>query len=326
MAEFDSLYSYNIEGGVVLPQTSDIKNSVENAFKNIFGSDFSTDESSINGRLIEAITLMFVDVCGVNAQNANGMNVERAVGLFLDNLGSAYGVYRNPGETDYSYRKRIIESYSRGSGFASSIRNAISLVDGVTNVVVLDNGYEDPTSQPLSNSGEVLAHSIVVKPHSVFVSVIGGDNTEIAKAIRSSKSAGCGFEDSTSYGTVVSQLINDSDTGTSFTAKFYRPSERYVRIAVSVSNISYTGTDIVSDATNAIKDLIASNSINATVTKSMIVAALASSGKNIVGTSTAIYVSDANSVPTSAEEVDQIVIPAYKYVNSSNITVTVNLV
>ena len=315
MYEFDfgNLYEYNTSSGVVIPQTSDIKSKVQQAFVRIFGDQFSLDPSTANGRLIDAITTLFVDVCGVNAQNANGFNIIQAGGSMLDELGAIFGIPRN-GESDVLYRSRIIKSASRGMGFADSITNAISRVNGVQKVVVLDNGSAHPDALPKNNFGIPQPESIAVAAHSVFICVKGGDDTKITEAIRSTISAGCGYTTDSEYGTVTSKTIVDTDTNTSFTAKFYRPTNRYLKVEVDVNGASYTGSDIISDTKNAILESIIDNSMNSTLTKSSLIASIASLGKNIVCTNQKFTISDTDSTVSTGTEVDSVIVQPYKYI------------
>lgn len=318
MANFGNLYEFNTASGIAIPQTSSIKANVELAFKNIFGANFSTIASTTNGRLIEAITMLFVDVCGVNAQNANGLNVTQAVGSFLDGLGSMFGIERLDGESDTSYRTRIVQSASRGSGFAQSVRQAIGNVPGVTAVVVLDNGNEDPDSLPKSNLGAPLKEAISVDAHSVFICVQGGTDEAIAMAIKSTLCAGCGYTVSTEYGTITTVTLTDIATNTSFTAKFYRPTQRYVKIEVTVNGAAYTGSDIVSDTKDSIVELLNDNAMNATIEKSEIISAVASLGKNIVCTQQTLKVSDTDSTLETGTVVDEIIVHPYKFISTGS--------
>ena len=71
---FPDLYEYASQTGIVIPQTSDIKQLIVDAFERIFGADVSTSDETPMGRFIEALTMLFVNVLGVNAQNANFLN------------------------------------------------------------------------------------------------------------------------------------------------------------------------------------------------------------------------------------------------------------
>lgn len=343
---FGSLYDYQLKNGIVLPQVSSVKAKVEDAFHELFGGDFSVEPETPQGRLIEAVALLFADVLRVNAQNANSFNINQAVGAYLDNLGAVYGVSRQTDEGDTAYRKRILASASRGAGYAESIRNAIGsvVVDtstgdtiGANNVVVLDNGMEDPSILPKSEDGSIYAHSIPVAPHSVLVSVLSdggdGENAKIAAAIRSTKSAGCGYTTSADAGTLTTVYLTDGGKETdsasgAFTARFFRPSKRSVKMSVTVIDSAYTGADVKADTAEAIKEELDSRHMNDTITKAEIVAAVASAGKGIVCTAVDVRIADVDSPTASTPwtEVDSLIISACRYVDVSldDIEVTVN--
>ena len=299
---FGDLYSYSTKNGVVVPNTSGIKSLVEGAFINVFGEDFSVDPTTPQGRIIEAITLLFVDVLRVCAMNANGFNPSQAVGTYLDNLGALFGVQRETGESDYNYRSRIVGSNSAGSGYALSVRRAISQVAGVTSICVLDNGKADPAVLPNSTNG------ISVGAHSVFICVGGGDDMSIAEAIFKTLSAGCAFETSSEYGTVTTKVVADDHTNTSKSISFYRPQSIATTFAATVRDDVYTGTDIVHDTKNAIADFVNNHSTNYTITKGDIVSAIAAYGTGIVCTN---LVMTSDGIP-----VDSLVILPYKTVSA----------
>ena len=320
MANFGNLYDYNTSSGIVIPQTSTVKSAVEQAFKDIFGADFSTVPETTNGRLIEALTLLFVDVCGVNAQNANGFSLTSALGSFLDGLGATWGVERLQGETDAEYRKRIILSASRGSGFAQSVANEIGKVVGVQGVVVLDNGLEDPDVLPKDAQGNTTGHSIAVPAHTIYVCVRGGSNDGIAEAIMRTKSMGCSMDASQEFGTVVNQSVTIGSS--TLTATFHRPIQRYAWIDITVNPIAYTGYNISSDTQSAVRSLLAANRMNATITKDQMVAAIVAQGSGIVATDITISVSASDS-ESSASEVDSLVIMPYMFVDPDTTTIRV---
>lgn len=323
MANFGNLYDYISSRGIAIPQTSDIKAKVEQTFKEIFGADFSVAPETTNGRLIEAATVMFVDVCGVGAQIANAMNIQQAVGSFIDGLGALWNVPRFAGEGDTAYRKRIIESASRGSGFAQSVENAVGSVGGVEGVVVLDNGLEDPNALPKTPSGEAATHSIAVAGHSIFVCVLGGDSEDVAEAVLRNKSMGCSMDASAEYGTLVTQTVTIG--GSSLTAYFHRPVQRYVWLDITVNPIAYTGDDIVSDTQAAVRALLNDNKMNATITEAQIVAAIAALGSGIVATSVTIRVNSQNSESTSTEA-ESLIVKPYMFIDPENTVIRVSAV
>lgn len=322
MANFGNLYDYVTARGIVIPQTSDIKAKVEQAFMEIFGSDFSLAPETTNGRLIEAVTVLFTDVCGVGAQIANGLNVTQAVGEFIDGLGALFGVVRVEGESDASFRRRIVASASRGSGFAQSIANEIMKVNGVYNVCVLDNGNEDPDVLPKNANGEPTSHSVAVPGHTVFISVwhdtVGLETirTNIAKAIMRTKSAGCSMDDTIRpTATIEKTVVVD---GTSFTARFCIAQKIFLNIHATVDASYYTGIDAASDTENAIKSVFADNSMNATVTKAQLSAAIAAKGNGLVAVNIVI---DWNYGGLFHYDVDTLDILPWFYVRASDVVV-----
>ena len=305
---FGSLYEFNTaKGNVTIPQTTDVKQQVESAFIDLFGSEISTSTETIVGRQIEAISVLFKDVCGVNAQNASMMNPNLAVGAFLDNFGDMYGIYRLEGEGDYSFRNRILACRAPGVGFAESIARSVYAVgQDIEYVTVLDNGYGDPRMLPLdetSNPPEAFPHSVSVEPHSVYVSVICPAErlADVEDAISRSKSSGCG----------VMLVI---------------PTRLYVSVLISISDSDYVGTDAVSDTTSAIVGFFESHRNTVTVTKSDVILAIGSAGINIGVVSISYYISDvAFESGTDGIEVEQIVIEPGRYVTVSDSDVSVDI-
>lgn len=300
MANFGALYNYITNSGVVVPQTSDIKANVETAFKQIFGSDFRTDTETAGGRLVEAITFLFLDILSVNAQNANALNPNQATGNSLDAIGNLFGVSRLAGMSDAKFRELIISSQSRGSGYAQSIRNALSNVDGVTSICVLENGYGDPKSLPNNIYG------IAVAPHSVFVAVAGGEDSEIADAIYASKSAGCGYTTSTNFGEAVKKIITIQD-GTNNTVTFYRPELRDFDVYVNV--IGYLSQDEKTAVNNAIVDFFSEHNNTCIIRSADIITAVAR-GVSGVACTDAYMVSRGESTRR-----DEMTILPYQYCN-----------
>lgn len=280
MNPFASLYDYATKNGIVIPATSDIRTKVENEFKTIFGADIDTTTETPIGRLIEAITFLFVDICGVNAQNANGINPSSATGAYLDNIAALFGVTRESGESDMKFRSRILKSQSRGIGYVRSIWNELSKVSTLTSICVLENGDADPR----------VINGLTIDPHSIFACVSGnGTNEEsalVAAALYATKAAGCAYHDADDCGTKVERTID----GTA--VRFYRPTQKYVRFSVNVVGSSYTGEDIVGDTQAAILNYAKDHNTNSIITASDVLAAVSLAGLGIVATSITMECSD----------------------------------
>lgn len=233
---FQNLYDYSGDTGTVIPQTSDIKQMVVSAFNTVFGASVSTDDETPMGRFIEALTMLIINVLGVNAQNANMLNPRLAAGNALDSIGEIFGVMRGEGMGDEEYRNLILSGQSNGCGFAESIARAVSQVSGVKSVTVLNNGYADPSVEPRNE-----AYAILVDPHSVMVSVRGGNDADVANAIDGTISLGCGMEcQDSNAGEDVNVSVGNR------TITFYRPDSAIenLKVVVSISPNGYSGDDI----------------------------------------------------------------------------------
>lgn len=254
---FQNLYEYSTPEGVVIPQTSSVKSMVETAFDTVFGAEVSRDPTTPMGRFIEAITMLIVNVLGVNAQSANMLNPKYAVGNALDSIGAIFGIVRPLGMSDAEYRKMIMNGQSRGRGFAESIERAVLEVEGVNSVVVLNNGLADPSVEP---AGE--PYSILVEPHSVAISVRsdGSETTlnAVATAIDGAISLGCGMECyDPNIGTAVQKTVNGK------TITFYVPDTEVggLSYALTIAPNGYAGDDIEGDTRNAVKAFLAQSNV-----------------------------------------------------------------
>lgn len=282
MEKIDGLFQFSADKGIVIPDTQDVKARITDALSAIFGQTVSTDETTPMGRFIEAITMLFVNVCGVNAQNANGLNPKYATGVWLDAIGGLFGVARSSGENDNSFRKRILNSQSRGYGYTESIWNAVSAVPEVTSVNVYENGNADPYT---------FHNGFTVDAHSVFVCVAGGNDTDVARAIYSAKSAGCAYHN-LNLATKKSVDINDSITGSTTPVVFYRPIERSVKIETVVDPYDYTGTNLTYDVSNVITNYLSRRSQDSVITEDEIVSAIAASGLGVRCKSLSLYINN----------------------------------
>lgn len=252
-ATFGDLYDYATKNGVVIPITSEVKAKVEELFRTVFGSGFSVDATTTQGRLIEALALLFVDMLGVTAQNANSFNPEQAAGAYLDNLGALFGIMRLADESDYRYRLRLLESQSRGRGYAMSIRRAISEIPaptgtkGIVSVCVLDNGLHDPAMLPEdTKSVWVNGHSVWIcvgyDPAIIESGIISDLDGRVVEAINATISAGCGMTPGQATGTEVTMTWSDAETGTSKTITFYRSVQKTVTFAVPTADVAGTAS------------------------------------------------------------------------------------
>lgn len=104
-------YDYVTNTGVILADTSSVKSEVEDEFRQVFGADFSTDPSSLQGRLIDAEVTSRISVLRNNAKVANQINPNLAEGVFLDAVYKLTG-----GERDSKERSTVTCTLSGVNG------------------------------------------------------------------------------------------------------------------------------------------------------------------------------------------------------------------
>lgn len=87
-------YQYIETTGVVVPDTSKVKEQVQAEFKSALGQDLDISDSTPQGRLIEAETIARKRTIENMAMLANMFNKNQAFGIFLDSLASMFGIER----------------------------------------------------------------------------------------------------------------------------------------------------------------------------------------------------------------------------------------
>ena len=93
------------------------------------------------------------------------------------------GIVGRDRETDAELRARMAESYAiNGTGYVDAIRANLANLEGVIDVEVLEN----------STNLTVTKYGIAIDPHSIAVSIVGGEDSAVAEIIYRRKDAGCG--------------------------------------------------------------------------------------------------------------------------------------
>lgn len=87
-------YQYNETTGIVVPDTSKVKEQVQNEYKSAIAPDLDVSDSTPQGRLIEAETVARKRTIENMALLANMFNPQQAYGIFLDSIASLFGVER----------------------------------------------------------------------------------------------------------------------------------------------------------------------------------------------------------------------------------------
>ena len=101
---------------------------------------------------------------------------------------------------------------------------------------------ENKTNMPI----EIDGYSI--KAHSVFVSVVGGSDEDIAEAIYNSCSAGCDYNGNTTV------AVTDSATGAGEKVTFYRPADYPMYVRVTLQGKDSLPNDYETTVKNAVYD------------------------------------------------------------------------
>lgn len=84
------------ENGVIIPDTSEIQQTVQQEYQNALGSDLSLEESTPQGRLIDTETTARQAVLNFNATIANNLiNILLSSGSTLDAWAANFQIYRN---------------------------------------------------------------------------------------------------------------------------------------------------------------------------------------------------------------------------------------
>jgi len=142
---------------------------------------------------------------------------------------------------DFEYRRK--NSVSRfGVGYDESVLGALFSVSGVTDAYVFDNN-----TSSVQNIGST---SYAVAGHSIFCSVAGGTDADVAAAIITKKSPGCGTVGSTSV--QVQDNVNYSFPYPTWTINFLRPTNTPVYFIVQLQNNALLPSTIEADVKAAI--------------------------------------------------------------------------
>ncbi len=143
-------------------------------------------------------------------------------------------------ETRLAFELRRRESVAlNGNGSVGAIYANVFDVEGVIDCIVAENTADIPK----------LIGNVSLSPHSVYVSVVGGADLDIARAIASRKSAGCDMNGNTSY------ELKDEITGARQTITWERPET--IRFGVQVIIVVKDTTP--DDIEDRIKDAVVSN-------------------------------------------------------------------
>jgi len=146
-------------------------------------------------------------------------------------------------QQDFEYRRQQSVAIN-SNGTNSAILAKVLAVSNVLDCYVTDN--------PLNISENKGVTNYSLKPHSVYVGVVGGASSDIASAIQQTKDAGCNMNGNTSV--TVSDTINYSYPYPTQTITYNIPTSTPIYFSVSLVNNPNLPSDIITQ----VKDVIIS--------------------------------------------------------------------
>jgi len=146
-------------------------------------------------------------------------------------------------ETRANFEQRRRESVAlNAKGSPPAIRSAVFALDGVLDVFVYDNFTNN-----ILNYGST---NYPLKPHSVYVAVVGGEDAEIADAIFRKKDLGCDMNGNTTV--QVDDMEGYSYPYPSYGITFERPPSLACKFMVQIANRPSLPSNIVQLAKDAV--------------------------------------------------------------------------
>lgn len=143
-------------------------------------------------------------------------------------------------ESQSAFEQRRKDSVSLNArSTVNAVYANVAQCDGVIAVYAVDN--KKNISETIDN--------YTLTPHSIFVSVIGGENEDIAKAIYNNLSAGCDYNGNTNVD------ITNEYSGAVETVKFYRPDVFNIFVKVQIQN----SASLQNDYENIVKQAVYNN-------------------------------------------------------------------
>lgn len=334
-----SNYTFLDNNGIVVADTADIKETVQNEYLTAFGADLSLEDSTPQGRLIDIETNCRTAVVENNVLIANSINFNLSSGIILDAWGANFDIERNSAqsssvtatitgvagtvissgstaqtqagdlfyaenditipqsgsinttflsvekgaipcpvgsltkivdgtlgwetitnstpsvlgnlqESDSSYKQKFYnDGLFSGMSLIEDYNNAIMQVDNVISARVIDNGESEAK----------IVDNISILPHSVYVCVDGGDDTEIATAIFKRKSGGSNWTGLTNQSVTVG--VVDETYGDTYNVTFNRPNPIQTYVTVVANSGTTTSADLSGDIQTAISNYINTHKI-----------------------------------------------------------------
>ena len=183
---------------------------------------------------------------------AHSVNViyQALVGLDrVDNPRPAVPGRAEEGRAEFAERRRRSVAIN-AHGTPQAVYANVFALDGVRDVYVIDN--------PKGQNVQAGATNYTLKPHSIYVAAVGGDDTAVAEAVLRYAGSGCDFNGNTEI-TVYDHSYNDPKPA--YQVAFMRPNELPVYFRIKIERGAFIGADaaIKQAVINAFKGRIGAN-------------------------------------------------------------------
>lgn len=195
MAKYAQYYDYITGSGVIVPDTSTILADVQQEWRDVFGQNLSVEPETPQGRIIEMIARQRVFTVQMSAAISNVMNLNKAYGFVLDDLGALFQLNRKPATVS------IVQIQMNGVA-GTVIPRGTELMS--TNGYKFTNDFDtyDPADYTIDSNGSVTAG---------FRSEITGEISVLSNTITTIVTPVSGLESVTNPGAVVSGSFQESD-------------------------------------------------------------------------------------------------------------------
>lgn len=148
-------------------------------------------------------------------------------------------------ENDALFRSRITANWLniRARSILGAIVDNIAQLDGVVSVL----GRENPTSS------SVTIDSITLAPYSIYLNILGGTGSEIAKILAEQKTLGAATNGSTTI------TYADALVGQNYSYNIDRPTMQSIKVEINYSKNYYTPADVEEQIKNTLSAYIEEN-------------------------------------------------------------------
>ncbi len=155
------------------------------------------------------------------------------------------GVIGYDKESDGVFRKRITTNWLniRGKTLLGALHDNLAQLDGVRSVVTREN----------DSKSEKIVDGVTLEPNSVYICILGGAATDIAKVIMDKKTVGAATNGNTTI------TYNDPTSGVLMSYLIRRPDELTIDVEVDWRQNSYTPADIDEQISNTLQYYVNQN-------------------------------------------------------------------